>query len=179
MGHIHKHQVLGEQPICVYPGSLDRIDFGEADDDKGFVVVDLARGQARIKRIPVDVRAFKTIRADLTGAEDPTAALLEAIARVDVEGAVVRLAYNLQAERANAINEERVRESLTGAFDLVWRPELVQGAARTRLPELNESVADRPLEALAQYLALRPELADHAERLMARAESLLSEESSP
>jgi exonuclease SbcD len=179
MGHIHKHQVLGEQPACVYPGSLDRIDFGEAEDDKGFVVVDLARGEARLKRIPVDVRAFKTIRADLTGAEDPTAALLEAIAREDVTGAVVRLAYKLQAERANAINEERVREALTPAFDLVWRPELVQGAARTRLLDLNESVADRPLEALAQYLALKPELADQAERLLARAEALMSEDLSP
>jgi hypothetical protein len=90
----------------------------------------------------------------------------------------VRLAYKLQAERANAINEERVREALTPAFDLVWRPELVQGAARTRLPDLNESVADRPLEALAQYLALKPELADQADRLLARAEALLAEDAS-
>jgi hypothetical protein len=47
------------------------------------------------------------------------------------------------------------------------------------LPDLNESVADRPLEALAQYLALKPELADQADRLLARAEALMAEEPSP
>lgn len=176
MGHIHKQQVLGERPCCVYPGSLERIDFGEAEDDKGFVVVDLLRGETRFKRVPVAVRAFKTVRCDLTGEPDPTAALLAAIAREDVAGAVVRLAYTLQAERANSIDEEQVRAALSQAFDLVWRPVLVQGGARSRMPELDESLTDRPLEALAHYLARKPELAGLSERLMAKATALLSEE---
>lgn len=178
MGHIHKHQVLGAQPPCVYPGSLDRIDFGEAEDEKGFYVVDMEKGKATMQRIRVDVRAFKTIRVDLTEADDPTEALLAAIAGEDVEHAVVRLAYKLQADRANAINEERVRQALAGAFDLVWRPDLVQGSARVRDPELNESIADQPLAALKRYLALKPELADQAAQLMAKAEELLGEEAS-
>jgi exonuclease SbcD len=175
MGHIHKHQILGESPACVYPGSLDRIDFGEADDDKGFCVVDVARGSTTVERVRIDVRAFKTIRADLTASEDPTAALLEAIAKTEVEGAVVRLAYTIQAERSHEVHEAVVRQALTGAFDVAWRPELVQGAARSRDPGLDETVADQPLLALERYLALRPELADQADRLMARAEALLAE----
>jgi exonuclease SbcD len=176
MGHIHKHQVLGQQPPCVYPGSLDRIDFGEAEDEKGFYVVDIERGKATLQRVLVDVRDFKTIRVDLTQAEDPTEALLAAIAQENIEGAVVRLAYTLQADRANAISEERIRQALAGAFDVAWRPNLVQGAARVRDPELNETIADQPLAALKRYLALRPELADHADELLSRAEALLSEE---
>ena len=41
LGHIHKHQVVGEHPRMVYAGSLERVDFGEEGDDKGFCVVEL------------------------------------------------------------------------------------------------------------------------------------------
>ena len=36
MGHIHKYQVLTHQrPAIVYPGSLERIDFGEGERQEG------------------------------------------------------------------------------------------------------------------------------------------------
>jgi exonuclease SbcD len=44
MGHIHKHQSLGNHPPVVYPGSIERIDFGEEHEDKGCVLVELEKG---------------------------------------------------------------------------------------------------------------------------------------
>ena len=179
MGHIHKPQVLeagpGLPPV-VYPGSLDRIDFGEEKDEKGFWVVDLVRGRRpEMERVAVDVRPFRTVRVDLCDVDDCTAGLVEAVKKAACEGAVVRLAYVLQAERAAAIDETAVREALAGAFDVVWRPELVQGAARARHPELAEALTGTPLTALEKYLALKPELAGREEALMTRARALLAE----
>ncbi len=179
MGHIHKPQVLeagpGLPPV-VYPGSLDRIDFGEEKDEKGFWVVDLIRGdRPKMERVAIDVRPFRTVRVDLCDTEDCTAGLVEAVKRAVCEGAVVRLAYTLQAERAAAIDETAVREALADAFDVVWRPELIQGAARTRHPELAEALAGSPLSALEKYLTLRPELAGREEALLTRARALLAE----
>ncbi len=55
LGHIHKHQVLSEKPPVVYAGSLERVDFGEENDDKGFYVVDIEPAIAE-GRIPFPYR---------------------------------------------------------------------------------------------------------------------------
>ena len=43
LGHIHKHQVLCQKPLVIYPGSIERVDFGEEKEDKGFIVLDLEK----------------------------------------------------------------------------------------------------------------------------------------
>ena len=88
-----------------------------------------------------------------------------------------RLRYVIQAERANVIDETLVREALAGAFDAVWRPELVQGATRGRDPELTEATSGDPLAALDRYMAARPELAPRREELLERARTLIEEAS--
>src|SRR3990167_3013881 len=41
LGHIHKHQVLGKDPLVIYAGSPHRIDFGEEKEDKGVILIDI------------------------------------------------------------------------------------------------------------------------------------------
>jgi exonuclease SbcD len=53
-GHIHRHQVLTTDlrgralptPV-IYPGSIERTSFAEREEEKGFVVLDVAPGDAR------------------------------------------------------------------------------------------------------------------------------------
>ena len=51
MGHIHKPQDVnhGNQPPVIYPGSIERIDFGEALDDRFFVMVEVTRGHSEVE----------------------------------------------------------------------------------------------------------------------------------
>lgn len=44
-GHLHRHQVVvpGDRPV-LYAGSIERVDFGEQDETKGFVLLDVMDG---------------------------------------------------------------------------------------------------------------------------------------
>ena len=60
-GHIHKAQTMGQHSR--YVGSPDRIDFSEEDEDKGFVVVDIAGdGAVSVSTVPTSARRFRTVR---------------------------------------------------------------------------------------------------------------------
>ncbi len=56
LGHIHKPQCIGGRPHVRYSGSIERLDLGERQDDKGVVVFDLGRtglaGEPRWLRLP-------------------------------------------------------------------------------------------------------------------------------
>ena len=56
MGHIHKPQDVndGQHPPVIYPGSIERIDFGEAKDDKFYIVADVERGNTKVQWRKID-----------------------------------------------------------------------------------------------------------------------------
>ena len=66
LGHIHKPQDLNEgyHPPVIYPGSIERVDFGEAMDDKFFVIAEVACGETKVewRKNPRDVPLHPTAR---------------------------------------------------------------------------------------------------------------------
>jgi exonuclease SbcD len=178
LGHIHRHQELhdGQHPPIVYSGSLERIDFGEENEDKGFVIADVRRGHTDWRYHQVAARRFVTIRADVRGEGDPLAALLDAIAHHDVADAVVRVLVQAQAEQEGLLRDADIRRALKGAYYVASVTKEIERAYRLRLgSEAPEGLT--PSELLARYLESKdtgPErikvLLDHAEEIF-RAET--------
>lgn len=81
LGHVHRHQNLNKSndPPVIYPGSIERVDFSEEKEDKGFVLIELEPGSAKWEFCPLAVRPFRTIEVDVSGAADPQASLHKAI----------------------------------------------------------------------------------------------------
>jgi exonuclease SbcD len=173
LGHIHRHQDLnpGGAPPVVYSGSLERIDFGEEREEKGFCWVELERGAARWQFIPVRARPFRTLQIDARQAPDPTAAVIEAASRAEVDGAVVRVQVQLRTEQQASFREADVHSALAKAASVSIARE-VETDARSRLGDLAPE-ALTPLELVQRYFESRKVEPDRMRDLLSHAEDLL------
>ncbi|WP_017306745.1 exonuclease subunit SbcD [Spirulina subsalsa] len=176
LGHVHKHQNLNpnNDPPIVYPGSIERVDFSEEKEQKGYVFVEVKKRAVRWEFHPVPARDFCTIEVDVTEEEDPQAVILKAIQKRAIQDAVVRLIYKLRSEQLDLIETGALQEALQTAHSFTIRPELVSQLARPRLPELAVNRSLDPLDALQAYLDNREDLRDISEAMLEAAHSLLN-----
>ena len=153
LGHMHRAQVLGENPPAVYAGSLERIDFSEERDEKGFYVVDIGPDKDISYHFePVQARRFVTIRVDVAPLEpDPTQAVLDAVARQDVTDAVVRVQIAISERLEPLLDEAEIRRALKDAHIVAAVARDVERESRPRLAGLTAETMT-PIEALELYL---------------------------
>jgi exonuclease SbcD len=175
LGHIHRHQDLhpGAQPPVVYAGSIERIDFGEEREDKGFVWAQVDKGHATYTFIPGPARRFVTLRLD-TQQGDPLQLLDQELAERDIKDAVVRVILTVAPEHSDLIDERQIRERLREAYLLAGIiKEEIKAPARSRDSELTEVLG--PLQAVERYILSHPEYTERRQALLERAQLLLQE----
>jgi exonuclease SbcD len=160
LGHIHKAQNLtadkklspDDPPPVVYPGSIERVDFGEAGDDKFFVITSIGRGHSEVMwRKLEEVRPFIDRALVLESQDGISDQLREALpSEGRLEGAIVRLVVDYPREWESMIDDAAIREYAAGAFEFqfVKRPQM---DARVRLPEGQLAGKMPPLELLEVY----------------------------
>jgi exonuclease SbcD len=118
LGHIHRFQDLtagraGVPPV-VYSGSLERIDFGEEGQEKGFCYVTLARNAARYEFVEVNARPLITLEVDCRAADQPTAEVIKQAKSRDLAHAIVRLRIKLTQTNRSLLDERDIRAKLKG-----------------------------------------------------------------
>ncbi len=176
LGHIHRHQILWDQPPVVYPGSIERVDFSEEDEEKGYVIVELEKGAARVAFCPLPVRPFCTIELDLSQERDPQGALLAALVPSRIQGAVVRLLYRVYPAQLEQLDECAVHAALSPAHHYTIQADVIRDQPRSRLPNLDLSTQLDPIATLQTYLRDRQDLQDIAAEMLAAAQTLLTSE---
>ena len=186
LGHIHKHQLLNrEWPTVAYSGSLQRVDFSEEQDEKGFCVIDLDPAAPQGKRMVdfnfhrLNARPFVTIDATVpVGDPDPTAVVLRVISRKDVADAVVRVRVTIPQELEAQLRDADILQALRSAhYVAAMSRETSESGRRTRLDA--ESAEDlQPMQALRLYLEGRTMDQERKEKVLRHAEELLDLERS-
>ena len=173
LGHIHKHQNLGDgYPAIVYPGSLERIDFGEEKEDKGFCWVELEKGDTTWQFIPVKARPFMTIPPiDVREEDDPTMAVQAEIAKYDVSDAIVRVMVRLRPEQDASLREKDIRAVLREADYVAAINRQIDRDVRERLGGLSPE-GMTPKQLLQKYLFAKNVDDDRIDVLLSHAEQL-------
>ncbi len=183
LGHIHKHQQVIADPPVVYSGSVERIDFGEEKEEKGFVegVIRKQRGggwQTDWTFHRLQTRPFVTITVDARG-ENATDIVVEAIGRHQIEDAVVRLFIRTDAASEPFLDDRRIREAIEPAFYVAAMHREVERPVRLRLGSTEGVEALSPLDLLRRYLTATGVTQERADLLIQYAERLLHEEQMP
>lgn len=153
LGHIHKYQDLnpGLHPPVVYAGSIERVDFGEVADDKGFVIAEVEKGNTSYRFVKLHGRAFfdRLVRLSM---EDRAMEKILASSpnEAEAENAIFRLVIEYPRELEADIDEPALRQKFASAleFHLVRRPQV---EARLRLPTDQNIASQSPLELLSTY----------------------------
>jgi exonuclease SbcD len=154
LGHIHKPQDLNEgyHPPVIYPGSIERVDFGEAMDDKFFVIAEVCCGDTKVDWRKIEgTRPFVERHAVLQSSENVTEFLTFNMPRPKyLMGAIVRLTEEYPRELDVLIDETALRKYAEHAFEfhLVKKPKV---EARVRIPEGQAISSLSPLDLLTQY----------------------------
>ncbi|MDX1976296.1 MAG: exonuclease subunit SbcD [Pseudanabaenaceae cyanobacterium bins.68] len=179
LGHVHKHQVLHQDPPVVYPGSIERVDFGEEHEAKGYMWVEIDQTKCEFHFCALPARPFITITADLSQLEQPhqaQAQLLAAIAQADIPGAIARLVYKIKPEHQPLLDLTEIHHALAITHTYTISPQIAASPSRLRLGNQDLSPILNPYAALQLYLNTRPDLQAQAPELLAAAQALLEDQ---
>ncbi len=177
LGHVHRYQQLANQPPIVYSGSLDRIDFGEEEETKGFVLAQVERGRASVRFVPLgSARRFVTIDVQADGA-DPMAQIEQAVRSHDVAGAIVRMIIHTTAEKNASIDDNHIRHLLGDAFKVGAVVHDVRRPMRLRLGDQESIERLTTIEVLQRYFELCAVAPERVDQLLAGARQIMDPES--
>ncbi len=195
LGHLHKHQdfVAGDTPI-VYAGSIERIDFGEEKEDKGFVLIEIDDpGGGRLTRQtnwkfqPDDeARRFKTVELNLEDVTEGNATeialqrLRQESSRIGngrgLKNAVVRVKLKLRPDQEAAVRERELRQALETEFEVYYIAAItneIERARRTRLAGMSVEELS-PMQLLEKYLQTKNVPTQRQELLLKHAGALIN-----
>jgi exonuclease SbcD len=167
----------------VYAGSLERLDFGDENDDKGFYLVEIRADKKTGKRQvsyqfhPVNGRRFLTINVNIEPQDmEPTATIIKEISRHDVADAITRLQISLSQENEGQIVDGDIRNALKDAYYYTITKD-IKRQSRLRLGE-HSAEEITPLAALKAYLEDKKFSKSYSRLLLKYGEELMKEKAS-
>ncbi|MEK7142649.1 MAG: exonuclease SbcCD subunit D, partial [Patescibacteria group bacterium] len=183
LGHLHKHQVLQDNPPIIYSGSIERIDFGEEKEDKGFILGKIIfdkqnKHKTNWQFIKTPARKFITIKANISSDEkDPTKKVLDKIDKENITDAVVKIIIESSLEKSAEISENRIRNKLVQANFIAGIIKEINVHERKQIhPGFSDELASLdPLGLLEKYLIVKKINKSHQHELVTSAQKLIEE----
>ena len=177
LGHIHRHQDLnlGSHPPVVYPGSIERVDFGEVNEEKGFVIAQIEKGHTTYQWRKLPIRKFIDRSVTLVDELNVNDKIIAAMpSQEELKDAIVRLKITYPQGYEVLIDETRLHNYAKDAFEFKLH-KISVSEARSRLPDGQVTSSLSPLELLDWFWKEKHEDEGERERLQNLAQDLINQ----
>ncbi|KAA3664583.1 MAG: exonuclease SbcCD subunit D [Chloroflexi bacterium] len=178
LGHIHKHQSLhanGAHPPIVYPGSIERIDFGEAKEKKGFVLAEIDNGSTSWEFVPLKTRRFLDFRLETPSADTFMNDVLSQLPDPDrLTDAICRVQLKYPRDWEPLLDEKAIDDHFQEALSI----QILKHREIEKRSRLGDTVAVEslsPAELLAKYWDTVGLDSDEATAMQTLAKDILGE----
>lgn len=126
LGHLHRFQNLNPSghPPVVYSGSIERVDFGERKEEKGFCKGSITVNEAGEKStnfefIKVKTRPMIQVEVKLEPAKNQTQQILDALKKHSLPEAIVKIIYHVPDQETDKVDINAIQRACQEAMHLV------------------------------------------------------------
>ncbi len=179
LGHIHLFQDLneGQQPPVIYPGSIERVDYGEYKEKKGFILAEVDNHHTEYTFRELHTRRMYNLSFEAKDAGTLQEDLLDLLPSEEkAKDAMIRLVVTYPHEFESMINERELRKRVEGALDFQFKRKPVY-QARMRIQSKNISSLT-PQDLLTAYCQITKTSDAEAKALCSLAEEIFTESDS-
>lgn len=178
LGHIHKPQVLSDKdshPPIIYPGSIERIDFGEKED-KRFVLAEVGKGDTHWEFRMLNTRRFIDPAPITPRTEHFMDDVMSQLpAAEDVTDAICRVRLSFPRDDEPLLDERAILEHFKEAFDIKIQKHYLTNK-RSRLGDAAGVEAMTPLELLETYWLTEELDNEEVDMMLSLAKEVLADE---
>jgi exonuclease SbcD len=177
LGHLHRYQDLnaGNHPAIVYAGSIERVDFGERKEEKGFCHVTITDKQNSSHQfIKTPTRKFIQIDLTLVPSEQfetgtshhnhQTLQILNELKKHDLNGSVIKIKYEIPAHETDVVNLKALQMACQDCMHIVS----ITGVHKpqTRVMRTSMTAGHDLASMLSNYFNNKAELKNKSEQLI-------------
>lgn len=177
LGHLHRHQNLNQSgtPV-VYVGSIERIDFGEKNEEKGFCRVTIAQEENRVcsyEFIKLPCRPMIQITLTIDEARNQTEQILEEIKKYTIDDAIIKIMYHMPQGVKDMVDHAAILKACEKAMAVASVTALHKPAAIQRRAEVTISMDFSTI--LQRYFDTKELESEQKDRLLKTAHQLYQE----
>lgn len=176
LGHLHRYQNLNPNgyPALVYSGSIERVDFGERKEDKGFCIVTYKnKGETHHEFIKTPMRPFIQIEIKLKSDADQTQQIINELKNHPIIDAVVKIIYHIPNGERDSVDLQKVVQACSPALYLVSITPVRSVECREKRSTMNNSMDF--LAILETYFDAKDELKNKKHDLIQKTMDLYNE----
>lgn len=176
LGHLHRYQNLNEggYPAVVYSGSIERIDFGERKEDKGFCLVTIKeKNVTEHEFIRINARPFMQIELNINAHQPQTEQILAELAKHDIADAVIKILYHLPSGVTDKVSIQTIQKACEHTMYLVSIVPVREFEIRERRSGM--CVNQSPLALLDSFFESHTEYKERKDTLLDKTRLLMEE----